>query len=130
MDSLHVLVYMTIVTWVTLLIASALRSRAWTPEGMRLAFGNRDDLPEPTPIAGRAERTARNTLENLVLFAALVLAAHAGGVAADRVDLGAQIFFWARLVFIPVYLAGIIYLRTVVWMVSLVGLAMIASVLL
>ena len=130
MDSLHVLVWMAIVTWVTLILASSLRTRAWTPMGMRLAFGNRADLPEPTPLAGRAERAARNTLENFVLFAALVLAAHAGGVAADRVDLGAQIFFWSRLVFIPIYLAGIVYLRTIVWMVSLVGLALIASVLL
>ena len=130
MDSLHVLVWMAIVTWVTLILASSLRTRAWTPMGMRLAFGNRADLPEPTPLAGRAERAARNTLENFVLFAALVLAADAGGVAADRVDLGAQIFFWSRLVFIPIYLAGIVYLRTIVWMVSLVGLALIASVLL
>jgi uncharacterized MAPEG superfamily protein len=130
MNSLHVLVYMTIVTWVMLVMASLLRARAWTPGGMQLAFGNRADMPEPTPLAGRADRAARNTLENFVLFAALVLAAHAGGVAADRVDLGAWVFFWARLVFIPVYLAGIIYLRTVVWLVSVIGLALIASVLL
>jgi uncharacterized MAPEG superfamily protein len=129
MDSLHVLVYMTLLTWLTIMIASALRSRLWTPAGMRLAFGNRDNLPEPTPLAARAERTARNTLENFVLFSALVLAAHAGGVAADRVDLGALIFFWARLAYVPIYLAGILYLRTLAWLISIIGLALIASVL-
>jgi uncharacterized MAPEG superfamily protein len=129
MDSLHVLVYMAIVTWLTLLIASLLRARMWTPSGMQIAFGNRDNLPEATPVAGRAERTARNTLENFVLFTALVLAAHVAGVAGERVDLGAQLFFWARLLYIPVYLAGIIYLRTAVWLVSIVGLGLIASVM-
>ena len=38
---------------------------------------------------------------------------------------GATIFFWARLIYWPVYMAGIIYLRTLVWGVSIVGIAMI-----
>jgi uncharacterized MAPEG superfamily protein len=130
MYALHVLVYMSILTWLSFLIASALRVHIWTPSGLQLAFGNRDNLPPPTIAAGRAERMSRNTLENFVLFSALVLAAHAGGVAAERVDLGAQLFFWARVAYIPVYLAGIIYLRTLLWLISVVGLALIASVML
>ena len=39
--------------------------------------------------------------------------------------LGATIFFWARLVYWPVYLAGIVYLRTLIWFVSLFGLFLI-----
>jgi len=39
--------------------------------------------------------------------------------------LGAQIFFWARVVYAGVYIAGIPWLRTGVWAVSVVGLAMI-----
>ena len=44
-----------------------------------------------------------------------------GGQAAT----GATVFFWARLVYWPVYMAGIIYLRTAVWFVSIIGIAMI-----
>ena len=41
------------------------------------------------------------------------------------IALGATVFFWGRLVYWPVYLAGIIYLRTLVWFVGIVGLVMI-----
>jgi uncharacterized MAPEG superfamily protein len=38
--------------------------------------------------------------------------------------MGAQIFFWARVLYLPVYCAGVTYLRTAIWVVSIVGLAM------
>jgi uncharacterized MAPEG superfamily protein len=128
--TLTLVIYMAIVTWLTSLAASLTRAKAWTRQGTMIAFGNRDNLPEATALAGRAERTARNTAENFMLFAAIALVAHAAGRAGARVDAGAEIFFWSRLVFIPVYYAGIVYLRTAVWLVSIVGLAiMVVSIL-
>jgi uncharacterized MAPEG superfamily protein len=127
---LSLVVYMAAVTWLLLLSASLIRARGWTLRGMKVAMGNRDDLPEATPFAGRADRTARNTLENFALFAALALVAHVSGVQDPRVLLGAEIFFWSRLLFIAVYYIGIPYLRTVVWTVGFAGLAMMASALL
>jgi uncharacterized MAPEG superfamily protein len=115
---------MAIVTWLTLLAASLLRVKGWTMPGMMLAFGNRENLPPASPLAGRAERTARNTFENFVLFAVLALAAHAAGATDPRIARGAEIFFWARIVYIPVYYAGIVYLRTAVWALSVAGLVM------
>jgi len=115
------------VTWLMLLAASLIRARAWTAKGMQRALGNRDNLPDPTPLAGRAERTARNTLENFALFAVLALVAHAAGATSPKIPLGAEVFFWARLVYIPVYLAGITYLRTAVWTVSIVGLGLMIA---
>jgi uncharacterized MAPEG superfamily protein len=64
-------------------------------------------------------------LENLVLFAALVLIAVAAGKTNSSTVLGAQIFFWARLAYALVYLAGIPWLRTLTWLVSVIGLAII-----
>lgn len=119
-------VLVAIMTWLTLLAASLIRARGWTMQGMRLALGNRDRLPEMTPLAGRAERTARNTLENFILFAALALTAHVTSASGPDVLRGAQLFFWSRLLYIPVYYAGIVYLRTAVWLVSIAGLAMMA----
>lgn len=124
---LSLVVCMAGVTWLMLVVASLVRTQAWTPKGMLLAFGNRDNLPDPTPLAGRAERAARNTLENFVLFAALALVAHAAGATSSRVTLGAEVFFWARLVYIPVYLAGITYVRTAVWAVGIVGLGLMLA---
>ncbi|MDE2430717.1 MAG: MAPEG family protein [Burkholderiales bacterium] len=124
---LSLVVCMAVLTWLTVLVASLIRAGAWTPKGLMLAFGNRSNMPEATPLAGRAERTAKNTLENFVLFAALALVAHAAGATNARVTLGAEVFFWARLVFIPVYLIGIPFVRTGVWCVSIVGLGMMIA---
>jgi len=93
--------------------------------GLPALAGNREGLPPATGWAGRAHRAHRNMLENLVLFAALVLVA----VAADKTNamtlLGAQLFFWARLAYVGVYIAGIPWLRTGVWTVSVIGLILI-----
>lgn len=129
-SSLTLVIYMAIITWALLLLASVIRAKGWTPAGMMIAFGNRENLPDADAFAGRAERTARNTLENFVLFAAIALVAHAAGASSSKVAMGAQIFFWARVLYIPVYYAGIVYVRTAVWMVSIAGLAMMISAML
>jgi len=64
-------------------------------------------------------------LESLVLFAALVLMAVVSGKTNATTLLGAQLFFWARLAYAFVYLAGIPWLRTAVWLVSVIGLLLI-----
>jgi uncharacterized MAPEG superfamily protein len=122
---LHYLAYSAVLTWVMLLAASLIRVRGWTPAGFVLAAGNRDNLPEASPIAARADRAAKNMLENLVLFAVVVLVARLGGVAPADVAPGAAIFFWARLAYFFVYLAGVPFLRTAAWVVSIAGLIMI-----
>jgi uncharacterized MAPEG superfamily protein len=122
--TLTLVICMAILTWLALLLASLIRVKGWTPAGTLMALGNRENLPAATPFAGRAERAARNTLENFVLFAAIALVAHAAGATSPKVATGAQIFFWARVLYLPVYCAGITYLRTAIWVVSIVGLAM------
>ena len=64
-------------------------------------------------------------LENLVLFAALVLIAVVTNKTNSTTLLGAQLFFWARLAYALVYLAGIPWLRTAVWAVSVIGMILI-----
>ena len=98
--------------------------------GLPALAGNREGLPPATGWAGRAARAHRNMIENLVLFAALVLIAAVAGKTNDTTLLGAQIFFWARLAYAFVYLAGIPWLRTGVWFVSVIGLALIFFALL
>jgi uncharacterized MAPEG superfamily protein len=126
MNDLHYLVLSAALTWIMLMTAAMVRSRGWTLAGMRIALGNRDRLPEATPLAARADRAARNMVENLVLFAVVVLAARLVGAPAELLARGAALFFWARLVYFFVYLAGIPYLRTAVWAVSIAGLVLIA----
>lgn len=126
---LLLVVYMAGLTWLMLLAASVIRAKAWTLRGTKIGMGNRDNLPETTAFAGRADRTARNTLENFVLFAALALVAQVSGVQDSRVLLGAEIYCWSRVFYIPIYYIGIPYLRSAIWTVGIVGLGMMAFAL-
>jgi uncharacterized MAPEG superfamily protein len=98
--------------------------------GLPALAGNREGMPPATGWAGRAARAHRNMIENLVLFAALVLIAAVANKTSDMTLLGAQIFFWTRLAYAFVYLAGVPWLRTGVWFVSVIGLALIFFALL
>ena len=93
--------------------------------GLASLMGNREGMPDIRGWGGRAARAHRNMLENLVLFAALVLAAVIAGKTNDMTLLGAQIFLYARIAYAVVYIAGLPWIRTAVWAVSIVGLAMI-----
>ena len=93
--------------------------------GLPALLGNRQGLPEITGWAGRAQRAHRNMIENLVLFAALVLVAVAAGRTNSQTLLGAQVFVWGRLAYAVIYVVGLPLLRTLSWFVSVIGLAMI-----
>ena len=93
--------------------------------GLPMLAGNREKMPAITGWAGRAERAHRNMLQSLVLFAALVLTAQVTGRLDATTALGAQLFFWARLAYVAVYVIGLPWVRTAVWAVSVIGLVLI-----
>ena len=124
---LHYLLFSIILCFVQMLIAA---TGANTQVGLPTLAGNREDLPNMVGWAGRARRAHLNMIENLVLFAALVLIAAVAGKANATTAMGAMIFFWARLAYAVIYLIGIPWLRTLAWFVSVIGMAMIAWVLL
>jgi len=119
---LKFLVWATALTVMQMVLAA---TAATQQVGLPTLAGNREDMPALVGLAGRAQRAHRNMLESLVLFAALVLVAQAAGKANAATALGAEIFFWARLVYAIVYLVGIPWLRTGVWAVGLAGLVVI-----
>jgi len=85
--------------------------------------GNRDGEAKPlTGAAARAHRASGNFLETFPFFAAAVLAVVLTKTNTAHTALGAMLYFWARVVYLPVYIVGIPYLRTLVWAVSLWGL--------
>ena len=93
--------------------------------GLPALAGNREGMPDIKGWGGRASRAHRNMLENLVLFAVLVLVAVAAGKTNDTTLLGAQIFLWARVAYAAVYIVGLPWIRTGIWAVSVAGLVMI-----
>jgi len=98
--------------------------------GLMTLVGNREHFPELTGWAGRAYRAQRNMVENLVLFAALVLAAVAAGRTDNMTLVGAQLFLWGRVAYAIVYLLGLPWLRTALWLVSVIGMILIFARLL
>src|SRR4051794_36366336 len=124
MTTVQALVWSGILTFLMLLLGLLVRTRAWAPEGMMIAFGNREGMVEPLGFGGRVDRAAKNQIEAMVMFLTLVLAASIAG-KAPQAAMGATVFFWARVVYWPVYLAGIPVARTLVWLVSIIGLILI-----
>ena len=120
---LKYLLLSTILCFIQVLVAAIGANQA---VGLNTLAGNRERLGEIGGWAGRAKRAHLNMIENLVLFAALVLIAAAAGKASALTALGALVFFWARLAYAVIYVIGIPWLRTLAWFVSVIGMAMIA----
>jgi uncharacterized MAPEG superfamily protein len=116
------LLWAVALTFVQMLVAV---SGATLQVGLPMLAGNREAIPAFGGWVGRAQRAHHNMLESLVLFAALVLIAVVTNKTNSTTLLGAQLFFWARLAYAFVYAAGIPWLRTAVWFVSVIGLILI-----
>ena len=101
-------------------VAAGLSTRE---RGLVWNAGNRDVAVKPlTGVAARAARANANFLETFPFFAAAALAVAIAGAHTAHTAIAAQVYFWARLAYLPLYIAGIPYVRTVVWAVSLWGL--------
>ncbi len=86
--------------------------------------GPRDVSFEPTgKIAGRAKRASANFRETYPAFVGLALALVLKGDASGWGFWGAWLWFACRLVYIPLYLGGVPYIRSLAWAGSMAGLA-------
>lgn len=94
--------------------------------GLKWNAGPRDaDAPPPGRVTGRLERAQANLYETLPLFIGAVLIAHVAGQTGPMTAWGAALYFWARLIYVPLYAFGVPYVRSLVWLASLIGLVMI-----
>lgn len=102
-------------TWVI-----ALTAIMWMPyivnsimvQGLIDAVGYPDN---PKPLAAWAQRMKNahnNAVENLVLFAALVLILNAVGISNETTVMACNVYFWARLVHLLAYTLAIPWIRT------------------
>jgi len=87
--------------------------------------GPRDtEVKLKSALAGRAKRASANFRETYPGFVALVLALAIGGDAWNLGLIGALVWFAARIVYIPLYLGGVAYIRSYVWLVAMTGLGL------
>jgi uncharacterized MAPEG superfamily protein len=91
--------------------------------------GNRDGLPADSAFRARARRCVDNHIENLVLFAPLVLIAGQLGPFDAMTNLAAMLFAGGRVAHAALYLAGIPWLRTAAFATSTAGIGLMALAL-
>ena len=114
-------------TLVLTLVYIGLPSQLRTVEtGTAYNASPRDEEGPPVGvITGRLQRAQKNLFETLPIFIAAVLIAHLGGREGSLSAWGVALYFWARVVYLPLYAFGVPYVRSLVWLVSLAGLIMV-----
>ena len=93
-------------------------------KGLGWALGNQDEDRDQGIYADRLQRALRNYLETFpaVVALALLLAVTESGTATSA--LGAALWFWARVAYIPSRLSGLPLVRSVAWLTSLAGIVL------
>lgn len=118
---LRLLAYNVALLFVLIMVQASASMLAHGPAAMA---GNRDDLGESKPFEGRAKRALYNHIEGMLMFTPLALIIAVQEASSPMTVLGARLFFYGRLAHALVYLIGLPYVRTLAWLVSIVGLAM------
>ena len=93
--------------------------------GLKYNMGPRDEGKQLTGVGARVQRAFANYMQTFPFFAAAVLVAHAAGRHSGLTVTGAYLYFWARLVYVPLYAAGVPVVRTLAFGVALLGIVLI-----
>lgn len=99
--------------------ATAQRGNKWN-------FSARDGEPKPlTGVAARLDRALKNFLETYPLYLAAILVFSLQGKQPGMAETGSMVYLIARVIYLPLYAFGVPYIRTLTWLVSIVGIVMI-----
>lgn len=97
-----------------------------TARGAKWAAGPRDGPTPPLgPMGGRLDRAFKNYLETLPMFVGAVVVEAASGHGSSLAPLGAQLYFWGRVAYLPLYASGVPFMRTVAWTVAMAGIVLL-----
>ena len=120
---LTVLAWGCILALVHIFVAVRFKTRQY---GTKWNVGARDeDLPPPQPIVGRLARAQANFFETFPIAAAAILIVTLASLNDRWTAIGAMLWLGARLVYLPLYAFGVPVVRTIAFLVSVVGIAMI-----
>jgi uncharacterized MAPEG superfamily protein len=93
--------------------------------GMDWSVGPRDEARTLSGVAARLDRAQRNLMETLPLFIAAVLIVVIAQRTSWMSELGAHMFLWARIAYVPAYAVGIPWVRSILWDVATLGIALV-----
>ena len=117
-----------------LVLATAFTGLLWVPyildrvatRGLLDAVGYPENPKPQSPWAQRLMKAHLNAVENLVVFAALVLAALAAGISNPVIAGACVVYFWARVVHALAYTFAVPWVRTLAFTVGFLAQAAIA----
>ena len=114
---------LSVVLWLVHILVQGAVGNAVMPSGY-LATARDKPAAASGVLYGRATRALANYVENFTPFVAVALALIATQRTGGAGAVGATIWILARIVYLPIYVFGIIYVRTAVWVISIIGLVM------
>ena len=97
---------------------------------VKVGLGSRDDTPSLTVRGSRAERALNNLKESLPIFLTLAILAIVLEKDSGLAVTSAAVFFIARVIYVPLYVKGVPFLRSGVWVVAFLSLFLMAFSLL
>ena len=93
--------------------------------GNRYTVGPRDDGLQPRSVAGRLQRASANFLETFPIFAVVVILTHLTGSSGSMSWLGAALYLGGRILYLPLYAAGVAWFRTFAWNIATLGIVLV-----
>jgi uncharacterized MAPEG superfamily protein len=120
---LTILAWTLVLALVQVMLPAVLRGRQ-TRAGYNASSRDRPAGPL-SDVTGRLLRAQANLFETLPVFAGAVIIDHMVGREGAMTLWGAWLYIVARVVYVPIYAAGIPFIRTLVWMVSVVGIILL-----
>lgn len=115
-------VFMLVLTVLLLFVLVLAKSMFLMPMNkISYFFGTRDEPPNTNIQVKRVERTIDNHKEGLLLFAPIILIGAVTDGFNSTTALAAQIFFGARVLHALCYMWGIVYMRSLFWVVGILA---------
>ncbi|WGF89379.1 MAPEG family protein [Marinivivus vitaminiproducens] len=96
-------------------------------DGLAVSISPRDDAPALRGAYGRVLRSYRNFMETFAFFLAAVLMAETLDRHNDLTAWGAHLYVWGRLAYIPLYVAGVPVIRSLVWAIASLGIVLVLA---
>ena len=126
---LQILAWSVVLGFMYLSLATAAKTRV---HGAKWNASSRDaEVPALTGVPARLDRAFQNFKETFPFFVAAVMVSEFVSRTTGKQNhlsaVGAHLYFWARIAYIPLYVTGIPYVRSLVWIVSAIGILLVLS---
>jgi uncharacterized MAPEG superfamily protein len=120
---LRIAAFGAVLLFIHIFIATRFKTRQY---GRKWNVSARDEtLPPPNDMTGRTMRAQANFQETFPIAIVALLGVVLADQTSNLTALGGWIWLGARIIYLPLYAAGVPVIRTIVYTISIVGLGMV-----